>query len=300
MSLPAVLVLGGHGYIGSALVTYLTDRGFPLQSVDLGLRGNPGRLPGLKAPYQELTARDLEAFDSVVLLAGHSSVAACDRSPVEAFGNNVAAFAGLVHKLKKQKLIYASSISIYIDTQGRLASEEDDLPEAVSYYDCHKQLIERYAEVAYPNSYGLRFGTVSGPSPNLRPELLLNSMVLSALEQGCVRVANRNAHRPLLGINDLVRAVEAVLIGDVPPGRYNLASLDCTIGEVADQVARRFSVPCIEVDLPNNYDVRVDTSRFLSASGLTFKDNLAGLLEALSDHYLSQCRSQPGEPPHGS
>jgi nucleoside-diphosphate-sugar epimerase len=168
----------------------------------------------------------------------------------------------------------------------------------VSCYDFHKQTIERYAALTYPNSYALRFGTVCGPSPNLRPELLLNSMVRSAMRQGIVRVANRQAHRPLLGIGDLTRAVTAILTGNIEPGCYNLASVDATIGEVADQVARRFDVPCIEVALPNNYDVRVDTRKFVAASGVQLRDTVASLTEALADWYAAHPddRSPSDEP----
>jgi nucleoside-diphosphate-sugar epimerase len=248
-------------------------------------------------PYQDLTAGDLDDFDAVVLLAGHSSVAACDRAPGEAFANNVAGFAGLVHKLRGQKLVYASSISVYGNTGGHIVTEDDPLPAAASCYDFHKQTVERYAALAYPNSCGLRFGTVCGPSPNLRPELLLNSMVRSALREGVVRLANPHAHRPLLGINDLCRAAHAVLTRDIPPGIYNLASVDARIGDVALQVARRFGVPCVGADLPSNYDVRVDTRKFTAASGLEFRDDVAGLTEALVAHYSSA--PSPGSPSDG-
>jgi nucleoside-diphosphate-sugar epimerase len=283
-----VLLLGAQGYIGSALAASLPAASVPVQSVDAGLRGNPGAVPGRCRPYQDLTAEELEAFDAVVLLAGHSSVAACDHAPAEAFANNVAGFADLVHKLSGQKLVYASSVSIYVDTRGHLAHEDDPLPEPVSYYDFHKQAIERYAALAYPNSYSLRLGTVSGPSPNLRPELLLNSMVRTALRRRLVCVANRHAFRPLLGIPDLTRAVEAILTRDVPPGCYNLASVNARIGDVAEYVAHRFGVPCVEVEVPNRYDVRVDTRKFTAASGLEFRDDVAGLTEALYAHYSSQ------------
>src|SRR5438445_737177 len=80
------------------------------------------------------------------------------------------------------------------------------------------------SRLAYPNSYALRFGTVCGPSPNIRPELLLNSLVLSALTTGQIQVANRQVHRPLLGIGDLCRALKTIVTRPVPPGCYNLAS----------------------------------------------------------------------------
>lgn len=288
MRSPSILILGGQGYVGSALTVHLRGAGFPVSVVDLGVRGTPLPLGNRRLAYQELTSQDLAAFDTVVLLAGHASVTACDRAPAEAFHNNVSAFTDLVHKLHGQQLIFASSISVYVDTHGFPASEEEPLAAPASYYDWHKQAIERYAQVAYPSAVALRFGTVCGPAPNLRPELLLNSMVLSALRDGRIRVANRHARRPLLGIGDLCRAVSAVVSRPVPPGCYNLASVNATVGEVADHVRDRFGVGCAEAECPNRYDIAVTTRKFQEAAGFTFRDDLRTLAEELSGFYGEQ------------
>src|SRR5262249_45203428 len=153
---------------------------------------------------------------------------------------NVAGFVDLVHKLRGQKLIFASSISVYVNSNNCLASENDPLPDAVSLYDLHKQMIERYAAIEYPNHYALRFGTVCGPSPNLRTDLLLNSLVRCAVHEGRLQIANPGVHRPILGIFDLCRAIEALVTGRLPSGTYNLASTNVQVGEVANWLARRF------------------------------------------------------------
>jgi nucleoside-diphosphate-sugar epimerase len=151
----------------------------------------------------------------------------------------------------------------------------------------HKQTIEHYAALAYPNHYALRFGTVSGPSPKLRDDLLVNSLVLAAIHERKLNVANRTVNRPLLGIGDLCRAVEAILTRPVPPGCYNLASTNVQIGEVADFVAQRFHVPCTECIRENKYDIRVDTRKFTQAAGMEFHDDVPGLVEALYDFYMA-------------
>jgi nucleoside-diphosphate-sugar epimerase len=229
----------------------------------------------------------LSEFDSIILLAGHSSVPACDRFPTQSFFNNVSGFVDLIHKLRGQKLIFASSISIYVSSADYLAKECDPFPEAVSYYDLHKQMIERYATLAYPNSYALRFGTVCGPSPNLRKELLLNSMIWSALHKFQIEVANRPVHRPLLGIGDLCRAIETIISGSVPAGCYNLASCNVRIGDVADYIVQRFEVPCVEIERETKYDIQVSTRKFSEASGMEFQDDLASLVEALEEVFVS-------------
>jgi nucleoside-diphosphate-sugar epimerase len=161
-------------------------------------------------------------------------------------------------------------------------------------YDFHKQTAERYAQLAYPGGYyALRFGTVCGPAPGLRPELLLNSLVRSALYGGAVEVANRPAHRPLLGVHDLCRAVEVILTHDVPPGCYNLASVNACIGDLADYVAARFGVPLREVEQPTKYDICADTTKFRRAAGFEFRDTIPALVDALEAFY----RAAPSPPP---
>lgn len=282
-----VLVIGGEGYVGSAVSLYLRNAGHSVRVIDLGWRGQVRMVSSERRSYQTLTEDELSPFGAVVFLAGHSSVSACNASPREAFANNVAGFAELVHKLQDQKLIFASSIAVYVNTRGRTVVESEPLPEAVSFYDLHKQAIESYARLAYANSYALRFGSVCGPSPNMRTELLLNSLVLSAVRTGNVKVANAQVNRPLLGLGDLCRAVEAVISQPVPPGRYNLASVNVRVGEVADLVARKLAATVEQVESPTCYDIRVDTRAFSQASGLKFRDDLENLIDALVDFYFT-------------
>jgi nucleoside-diphosphate-sugar epimerase len=288
MKAPSTLIVGGHGYVGSALAAFFEAQHVPFCVLDSRPPAPDCRTAGWTCRYQDLTAHELSGFESIVLLAGHSSVDDCARAPAEAFANNVASFVELVHKLKGQKLIFASSISIYGSQPGRLAHESDPFPDPSCEYDYHKQAIERYATFAYPNHYALRFGTVCGPAPAMRLQPLLNSMVRAAVTEGRVRVANRQAHRPLLGINDLTRAVKTILEQPVAPGAYNLASVNVRIGEVADYIADRFSVPCIDVDHPTRYDVTVVTEKFCRTAPFEFTDTVASLVCELGCYFTEQ------------
>ncbi len=278
------LIIGGQGYVGSALAVYLNGKGVEFDVVDLGKRGVVYK-PNRYWASQDLTREELASYGAVVLLAGHSSVPACDQEPVVSFDNNVLGFVDLVHKLTTQKLIYASSISVYINTKGKVSKEGSLFREPVSAYDFHKQTIEKYAAFTYPNSYGLRFGTVCGPSPNIREELLLNSMVKAAITKKEIQVANREIHRPLLGINDLCRSVEAILTKDVAPGIYNLASVNTSVGELADRVAEQLRVKQIEANFPSKYDIQVDTTKFQQAAGMYFWDTIGTMVNGLREFY---------------
>ena len=93
----SVMILGGSGYIGPALTRYLREQGLAVTCIDMAVRNSS--VCDLRRRVQDLTVRELAAHDGVVLLAGHSSVAACDKQPTEAFANNVTAFGDLIQKI---------------------------------------------------------------------------------------------------------------------------------------------------------------------------------------------------------
>lgn len=280
----SILILGGRGYVGAALAVSLTAAGCHVGCIDSA----PGPEVGPGRSYQNLTATELKYWDTLLVLAGHSSVRACADAPDAAYANNVLAFQDLLGKLSGQRLLFASSASVYGSTEGRLAAETEILPPPLAAYDAQKQEIERLATALYPErSYALRFGTVTGPSPAMRGELLVNSLVRSAVTEGYVRVANRAKHRPILGLHDLGRAVIHLLRGEVPPGPYNLASANCCIGDVADYVAARFEVPCVTIDQVTPYDIQVSTQKWMQATGMAFEDTLDSLVSELADYYRS-------------
>ena len=103
-----ILLVGGCGYIGSALYLYLKKRNYDVHTVDLEYFGNFNdneNLSNFKTDYDLLSKKYLDSFDVVVLTAGNSSVKLCS-DLYDSFNNNVIKFANLMKKLNKQKFIY--------------------------------------------------------------------------------------------------------------------------------------------------------------------------------------------------
>lgn len=220
------LILGGCGYLGSRLYFHLGgDK--RVDSVDLEWRGKPEGIVNAKRDYRGLTKAELEPYDVVILLAGHSTVPACDKEPRAAFENNVSGFIRLCGKLRPdQKFIYASSAVVAAGVTANPTT-----------YDLTKQWIEEWARQHMPNSWGLRFGTVGGPSPNIFLGTMVNGMTHSAMTKGIIDVRNPKVRRPILGITDLCRAFDTLIHGDVPPGVHNLCSVNSSVEEVAETVS---------------------------------------------------------------
>src|ERR1019366_7330445 len=118
-----ILLIGSSGYIGSRLYHDLHDT-HTIHCIDTNRRGNPGHVPSKHIDYTHLTRDFISHYDEVILLAGHSSVPMSVKDASGAFYNNIVAFQHLLEILDDdQRLIYASSSSVYSGFGGEAASE---------------------------------------------------------------------------------------------------------------------------------------------------------------------------------
>lgn len=260
-----VLLIGGQGYIGSALYKHLSREGrYDLNLVDLGYFGTPLREPKFsRIDYRTLTKADLSGFDAVVLTAAHSSVPLCEWDPYGAFKNNVCNFVELLSKLTTQKFIYAGSSCVYKDTGGKAALEEELDFDPIDNLTLTKTVIDYYASKSQVEYYGLRFGSVNGDSPNFRGDLMINGMTTSSLNNQLIKVANPDKHRPILGMKDLVSAVAAILsCKEDKRGVYNVASFNSTIARIAFDVASVTGAPIERTPDTPTYDFSIDCGKF--------------------------------------
>ncbi len=282
-----ILILGGTGYIGSHLysVLYNTwDRS--VCSVDLEWFGNVMGFQSTKTDFRKLREDDLSVYDCVILVAAHSSVPMCNADPRGAFQNNVVNFVDLVNKLKPhQKFIYAGSSCVYVETGNWEANETYQLRpvDSLSYT---KTCIDQYMTTFNPcEYYGLRFGSVNGWSPNFRPDLMINAMTLNSLEKGELSVSNGHCHRPILGMRDLGRAVQAVVeCKEDRRGIYNVSSFNAPISVVADGVGKALGAKVTAVDAPPTYDFSIDTSKFCQTFDFKFEETLESIVNSIVEN----------------
>jgi len=284
-----VLVIGGAGYIGSRLRLELA-KSYIVDSVDCCWYNCDET--SRKIDYAKLTTSDIEKYDAVVLLAGHSSVASCVGPIMDPWLNNVTNFTELLKKLTGQTLIYASSASVYGNsTPGELHKESSRKPFIpVNNYDITKYALDLEAVKAIDNGMdvvGLRFGTVNGWSPYIRTDVMINAMYDTATHYNEIKVTNKHINRALLGIGDLCCAVETA-IKTPKPGIYNLASFNTTVEQIATTVADKLSVKLTDRgNTANAYDFGLDCGLFERRYNFTFKDTPATIVDSLIDGYKS-------------
>jgi len=239
-----ILIAGGAGYIGSLLIPLLLDRGHKVVVVDLLWFGNklPKNVPVLKKDVMELTDQELIGFDQVIFLAGLSNDPMAEFSPSQNFISNAAAPAFLAYLAKKagvNRYIYAGSCSVYGYTVNKLYDEKSptisNYPYGISKLQGEHAVMQMHDENF--SVIALRQGTISGYSPRMRLDLVVNTMFKSAISTQEITVNNPTIWRPILSINDATNAyIKAIEAQKEIFGIFNICSGNYTVGEIGDLV----------------------------------------------------------------
>lgn len=243
-----LLIAGGAGYVGSVLIPKLLDRGYKVDVVDLFWFGNhlPREVGVLNKDIFQLSVEDLEPYDQAVFLAGLSNDPMAEYSPSKNFIFNAAAPAYLAYTAKManvKRYVYASSCSVYGYTENELFDETR--PASSSYpYGISKlqgeQAVMQLADEKF-SVISLRKGTISGYSPRMRFDLIINTMFKCAMKDRTITINNPSIWRPILSIEDAATAyIRAIEANDRISGIFNVASGNYTVGEVGDLVKSTF------------------------------------------------------------
>jgi nucleoside-diphosphate-sugar epimerase len=239
-----ILIAGGAGYIGSKLVPHLLERGYEIDVIDLFWFGDflPEKVKRIKKGLFDLRQEEVKEYEQVIFLAGLSNDPMAEYSPHLNFIHNAAAPAYLAYIAKQsgvKRFIYASSCSVYGYTENELYDETSpavsNYPYGISKLQGEQAAIQMQDE--YFSVICLRQGTVSGYSPRMRLDLIVNTMFKSAMLDGVITVNNPAIWRPILSINDALTAyTRAIEANQSISGIFNVSSGNYTVGEVADIV----------------------------------------------------------------
>lgn len=290
---PEVLLIGALGYIGSRLLIHLRATGHSVTPLD---RAAPQGTEILPADCRHLSASDLQRFGTIIWLAGHSSVKMATEAPADAFENNVSGLLRLAQRLgPTQRLIYASSASLYSGNESpdHVITEEVIGFQYQNAYDLSKYAFDKLISTLNIDFVGLRFGTVCGTSPRQRHELLLNSMVRSAVRTGTVQVSNPQARRSVLAMNDLVATIQALIEVRPPSGFYNLASYSMGIGEFGEAVAHQLGARVVEMPGTGTYTFSVDSTKICQALGRPLMTSMPALIDEIAAFYEAESKDVP-------
>jgi nucleoside-diphosphate-sugar epimerase len=285
-----LLVAGGAGYLGSVLIPRLLDRGYDVDVVELFWFGNhlPRQIGILNKDIFHLSVEDLKPYDQVMFLAGLSNDPMAEYSPSKNFVLNAAApaYLGYIAKMARVKrYIYASSCSVYGYTENELYDETrpvgSSYPYGISKLQGEQAALQLTSDVF--SVICLRKGTISGYSPRMRLDLIVNTMFKTALRDGTITVNNPSIWRPILSIEDAATAyIRAVEANAKISGVFNLASGNYTVGEVADVVRAR---------IEERLDVRINLCIKHTQDFRNYKVSVDKAANVLSFHPTGSVRS---------
>lgn len=262
-----VAITGGAGYVGSALVPYLLERGYQVSVLDLFWYGRPfPEAPGLRLVEGDI--RDPEALDrafagadAVLHLACISNDPSFELDPALGRSINLDAFPGVLAAARRagaRRFIYASSSSVYGIREEPDVHEESPCLPLTDYsrykLECeailHQQGFEEYVI--------LRPATVCGWAPRMRLDLTVNILTIHALVLGKIRVFGGSQLRPNLHMRDMVEVYRLLLEAParaVHGQTFNAGYQNLPVLEIAHKV-RSVLGEGIEIEVTPSDDLR--------------------------------------------
>ena len=208
-----VLVTGDRGYIGSALVPRLLERGHDVVGVDAGFFESEGGGDDIR----DVEACRLDGVDAVIHLAALSNDPMGNLDPNLTEQINYEASVRLARLAKSggvRRFLFSSSCSNYGAAGREIMTEESPL-NPVTAYGRSKVQTETAVRLLADDSFSpvfLRNATAYGVARSFRCDLVVNNLTAWAFTTGKVRVmSDGTAWRPLVHVDDIARAFVAAL-----------------------------------------------------------------------------------------
>jgi UDP-glucose 4-epimerase len=251
-----ILITGGAGYIGSALI----ERLLPLKEVeeivvyDNLSRNNYHFFLGKKLPNQEkinfiqgelLDTRKLKKalanVDTVIHLAAKVTTPFADADPHYFEQSNHWGTAELVYAIEEsdvEHFIFASSVSVFGSSKEMI--NEDHQPNPRTIYGISKfrgeEHVARLADKI--NTQILRLGNVYGYANAVRFDAVINRFMFDANFNKRIAIhGDGKQHRPFISIEKISEILKQISMhNDIPSGYYNVVDKNLEVLEIVDDL----------------------------------------------------------------
>jgi nucleoside-diphosphate-sugar epimerase len=304
-----VLVTGHAGYIGSVLVPLLEARGHQVRGLDTMLYegrdlGAPPRpIPAAVIDIRDVTSDDLVDVDAVVHLAGICNDPLGELNPElteEVNGDATARLAKAATAAGVERFVFSSTCSVYGWADPSQPVSEDSECRPLTAYARSKLRAEpavldlasrRFTPVV------LRSGSLFGPSPRLRTDLVVNGLTATAWATHSLQMeTDGSPWRPLVHVGDVAAAMIAMLEAPAKKVRgqtFNVGTdaLNVQVVDIANAVAE--AIPGTSVELargagPDDRSYRATFRRLGRAfPQLTFQTALRPAVDELVAAYAA-------------
>lgn len=306
-----ILIIGGAGYIGSILVRKLLDKRYKVNVLDKFIYGkeslekiksNPNLkiIEGDTRHIEDITAA-IKDVDAVVHLAELVGDPACALNPSTTIEINHLAtktIAEICKHFQINRLVYASSCSVYGASNGdNLLTEESDL-NPISLYAKMKIASEKALKGMQDSNFLptiLRFATVFGFSHRPRFDLVVNLLTAKALRENKIPLFGGDQWRPNVHVADIADTIISVLEAPIEIVGGNVFNVGAeknnyTINDIGKQIKE--TVPSAELIIEDKEvdkrDYKVDFSRLKNTLGVKMNfsiiDGINEVKEALENN----------------
>lgn len=301
-----VVVTGGGGYVGSALVPTLLRLGYDVKVIDLFLYGEEGLSSVRESPSltvrrgdirdRQMLLKELAGAEAVIHLACISNDPSFELNPRLGKSINYDAFSGLLDAVREngvKRFIYASSSSVY-----GLKDEKDVTEEAacgpLTDYSKYKMLCE---EMLRSETLGgcewvvVRPATVCGYAPRMRLDLTVNILTINALIRKEIIVYGGSQLRPNIHIQDMVEVYRLMLESPqekVHRETFNAGYENETVMRLAQMVQEKVEDPEVKIRVEPTDDLRsyhINSDKIKRVLGFRPRYTIADAIDGICEAY---------------
>lgn len=232
-----IFIAGGAGYVGTRFCNEFANI-YDITVYDHFWFGDKitSNVTKIHGDIRNITPSQLEGYDAVLFLGGLSNDPMAMYRPDLNFIENSAIPTYLAFIAKQagiSRFICASSCSVYGHTKNKTLVESSKVKPSYAYGISKLQCERGISILEYDNFKPILFrkGTVGGWSSKMRYDLVVNTMLMTALTKGKITINSPKLWRPLIDIRDVIQAYRLAIESDpLITGVFNIAGGNYTVG----------------------------------------------------------------------
>tara|TARA_R110001592_G_scaffold114664_2_gene314692 strand:+ start:3681 stop:4637 length:957 start_codon:yes stop_codon:yes gene_type:complete len=291
-----ILIAGGAGFIGTRLSNKISNK-YDVTVMDHFWFGDKlnDNITKIKQDINTIKTEDLIGYDAVLFLAGLSNDPMAMYRPDLNFIENSATPTYLAFCAKEagvKRFICASSCSVYGYTKNKTLNEKSKVKPSYAYgiskLQCEKGIMILEDDNFKPILF--RKGTVGGWSPKMRFDLVVNTMLMTALTKKKITINSPKLWRPLIDIRDIIQAYELAIEADLDiTGVYNVSGGNYTIGDLGKLIfdnlkERGYDMELETLTVKDFRNYKVDISKIEDELGFNPKYNPSDSIKEILDN----------------
>ena len=215
------VLIGGMGYVGSAIVDYFNSKDMSTTVIDNNIYSKKIKEKE-NNQYINIDTRkvdDLLKYNflnkNIIILSGLVGDPITAKYPEASIEINENSLIKFISKLENyKKLIFISTCSNYGLSESEEPLNEEAALNPISLYSKSKVAVETFLTKSNKDYTILRFATAFGHSSNMRFDLTLNEFTAMQYFNKYLEVYDYETSRPYCHVKDFARVIEKIILFD--------------------------------------------------------------------------------------